>query len=315
MARLNHHDTNQTYVDALMGLRGKVPSEGVILSASDFSLLPIFASQIYRGRQVVATERSKLAQRGLFNLAQHNGADIEVCSGGPVHDDLNGRKVALLCGEPHFSSSLLPWHDLYFWYLRTELSGHLSRDAVVFPRSGRLCGAAVRFLDLWKIRAPVGVVEGFDVSPMDHMIDEALDKFEYHEAEPHALWEYPNVLLTSPVQLLTFDFCAPVPEKEISANGILRFTGNSPGGVCHGVVLWMEYALDSTRVISTGLQPPVPNQKLPNSKPLWSPHHKQGVFLFKRPVEIRKQSCLDYDVTFVPQTGDIKMKYFVNQPS
>lgn len=308
MARLNHAETNQKYVSAMKRLREKLPPDGIVVSVSDFSLIPIFASQLYPDRSILAIERSKFAQRGVHNLAKHNHADIEVGC-GPIKDDVNNRKVAMLCGEPYFSSSLLPWHDLYFWYLRTELSAHLLPGAVVSPCAAHLYGAAVRFDDLWKIRAPVGVVEGFDVSPMDDMIDEALDKKEYHEAESHALWEYPNTLLTPPVELLTFNFCNPVPDANIEVNGILRFLKDVNNEVCHGVVLWMEYDLDGSNSISTGLIPSASHQDCVFDKPQWCPHHKQGVFLFKKPVTINNDSLLNYQVSFIPQSGDVRMNY------
>ena len=31
-------------------------------------------------------------------------------------EDFGGRRVDGIIGEPYFSSSLLPWHNLHFWY-------------------------------------------------------------------------------------------------------------------------------------------------------------------------------------------------------
>ncbi|XP_016334582.1 protein arginine N-methyltransferase 7-like isoform X1 [Sinocyclocheilus anshuiensis] len=73
-------------------------------------------------------------------------------------------------GEPYFSTSLLPWHSLFFWYCRTAVAQLLHPNATILPHAATLYIVAVEFRDLWRIRAPCGTCEGFDVSPMDEMI-------------------------------------------------------------------------------------------------------------------------------------------------
>lgn len=73
--------------------------------------------------------------------------------------------------EPFFTQSLLPWHDLYMWYTRTEISSLLVDNPIVIPGSAVLRAIGVEFSDLWKIRADVGNCEGFDLSHFDRMIE------------------------------------------------------------------------------------------------------------------------------------------------
>lgn len=54
-------------------------------------------------------------------------------------------QISVLMGEPYFSTSLLPWHSLFFWYCRTALAGLLRPDAAILPRSATLHMAAVEF--------------------------------------------------------------------------------------------------------------------------------------------------------------------------
>lgn len=54
-------------------------------------------------------------------------------------------QVSVLMGEPYFSTSLLPWHSLTFWYRRTALAGLLRPDATVLPRAAALHVVAVEF--------------------------------------------------------------------------------------------------------------------------------------------------------------------------
>jgi protein arginine N-methyltransferase 7 len=80
-------------------------------------------------------------------------------------------QVNLLLAEPYFCNSTLPWHSIYFWYARTELVQHLAPGAVILPQGASLMAIPVEFDDLWKIRAPVGLCEGFDLSSFDDLIE------------------------------------------------------------------------------------------------------------------------------------------------
>ena len=54
--------------------------------------------------------------------------------------DIGGKKLDLLVAEPYFISTLLPWHNLYFWYVRTALNALLSPEVVVMPCKAFLKG-------------------------------------------------------------------------------------------------------------------------------------------------------------------------------
>lgn len=75
----------------------------------------------------------------------------------------------------------------------------------------------------------------------------------------------------------------------------------------------MEYSLDSSRTISTGLMsPPVEGEAL-----RWYPFSKQGVHFFKQPeiVDITDEQRhwkLRHKVTFRPKTGEIELQFVVS---
>lgn len=54
-------------------------------------------------------------------------------------------QISVLMGEPFFSTSLLPWHSLSFWYCRTALAGLLRPNATILPCSATLHVMAVEF--------------------------------------------------------------------------------------------------------------------------------------------------------------------------
>ncbi|XP_047690690.1 protein arginine N-methyltransferase 7 isoform X3 [Prionailurus viverrinus] len=206
-------------------------------------------------RTVFTVESSAASHRLMKKIfkANHLEDKINIIEKRPellTSADLEGKKISLLLGEPFFTTSLLPWHNLYFWYVRTAVDQHLGPGAVVMPQTASLHTVVVEFRDLWRIRSPCGDCEGFDVHIMDDMIKRALDFRESKEAEPHPLWEYPCRCLSEPQQILTFDFRQPVPPHLIHAEGSieLRRPGRS-----HGAVLWMEYHLTPDSTVSTGL--------------------------------------------------------------
>uniref|UniRef100_A0AC11DVN8 Protein arginine methyltransferase 7 n=1 Tax=Ovis aries TaxID=9940 RepID=A0AC11DVN8_SHEEP len=219
---------------------------------------------------------------------------------------LGAEQVSLLLGEPFFTTSLLPWHNLYFWYVRTAVDQHLGPGAVVMPQAASLHVMVVEFRDLWQIRSPCGNCEGFDVRIMDDMIKRALDFRESKEAEPHPLWEYPCRSLSKPQQILTFDFRQPVPLQPVHAEGTIELRRR---GRSHGAVLWMEYHLTTDSTVSTGLLKPAEDE----GDCCWNPHCKQAVYFFNTTLDLRVPlggpQTVTYTVEFRPHAGDITMDF------
>ena len=81
-----------------------------------------------------------------------------------------GLQVDVVMGEPHFQSHVLPWDNMHLWYAATSLRPLLTDRACVLPATMTICAMAMHFKDLWKIRAPVGLCEGFLLNAFDSMI-------------------------------------------------------------------------------------------------------------------------------------------------
>ncbi|XP_004690271.1 PREDICTED: protein arginine N-methyltransferase 7 isoform X2 [Condylura cristata] len=306
---INDQDRTDQYVQAL---RTVLKPDSACLCVSDGSLLPMLAHHLGAG-QVFTVESSAASHRLMKKIfkANHLEDKINVIEKRPellTSADLEGKKVSLLLGEPFFTTSLLPWHNLYFWYVRTAVDPHLEPGAVVMPQAASLHAVVVEFRDLWRIRSPCGDCEGFDVHIMDDMIKQALDFRESKEAEPHPLWEYPCRSLSDPQQILTFDFRQPVPLQPVRAEGSieLRRPGKS-----HGTVLWMEYHLTPDSTVSTGLLEPAEDK----GDCCWNPHCKQAVYFFSTtwdprvPLGDPHWVTVNYTVEFHPHTGDVTMDF------
>ncbi|KAM8947509.1 protein arginine N-methyltransferase 7 [Pelodytes ibericus] len=292
-------------------LRKVLTPSSVCLCVSDGSLLPFLAHSV-GAAQVYTLESSSMSQHLMEKLFQTNQLQdkIRVLQKSPdslTAADLQDRKISALIGEPFFTTSLLPWHNLYFWYSRTALSATLTKDCTVLPLYASLYVLAVEFKDLWRIRSPCGICEGFDVSIMDDMIKNSLNFRESQEAEPHPLWEYPCRALSDPTKVMTFDFREPVPSEEMKSEGSMNLVRS---GECHGVVLWMEYQLTEDVSVSTGLLGV--SEEMGECE--WSPHRKQGVYFFSSvldpvPAPTHCSSSVNYLLTFSPKLGEIRMSF------
>ncbi|XP_023066019.1 protein arginine N-methyltransferase 7 isoform X6 [Piliocolobus tephrosceles] len=304
---INDQDRTDRYIQALSTV---LKPDSVCLCVSDGSLLSVLAHHL--GVEQVFTVESSAASHKLLRKifkANHLEDKINLIEKRPellTSEDLKDRKVSLLLGEPFFTTSLLPWHNLYFWYVRTAVDRHLGPGAVVMPQAASLHAVIVEFRDLWRIRSPCGDCEGFDVHVMDDMIKRALDFRESREAEPHPLWEYPCRSLSEPQQILAFDFRQLVPPRPLCAEGTmeLRRPGRS-----HAAVLWMEYHLTPECTLSTGLLEPAD----PEGGCCWNRHCKQAVHFFSPVPDPRaplgSPQTVSYAVEFHPDTGDVTMEF------
>ena len=79
-------------------------------------------------------------------------------------------------------------------------------------------------------------------------------------------------------------------------------------GVCHGLVYWMDYQLDQTTRISTGLDDIVnKGQKLQ-----WNRHFRQAVSFFSPHIAVTSSSSceIELNVEFNVQTGSLILEAF-----
>ncbi|KFQ53514.1 Protein arginine N-methyltransferase 7, partial [Nestor notabilis] len=305
--QLNDKNRTHQYVKSLMKV---LKADSVCLCVSDGSLLPVLAH--YLGAKQVQYLLMLLLQ---FFKANHLEDKIKIIEARPellTSSHLEDKKISVLVGEPFFTTSLLPWHNLYFWYARTAMTSHLTSDVTILPQSASLHMMIVEFQDLWRIRSPCGTCEGFDVQTMDDMINNSLNFRESKEAEPHPLWEYPCKSLSDPQKVLTFDFRKTVPQHCLSTEGSVNLFRK---GKSHGAVLWMEYHLAADISVSTGLVQ-ISNDKVilqSNSLCQRNPHCKQAVYFFSSLTESETLSDLPnvvtYAINFNTKTGEIAMDF------
>jgi len=310
LGMINDTYRNDKYIQSLQKV---VTPDTICLSISDGSLVPLLAA-LLGAKKVYTIETEPVSKRMIENFVQHNNLQdkVKVIGKRPedvTSADLDDNMADVVIGEPYFYMGMLPWHHIHFWYARTEVKDLLTPKAKVLPCCATMRAIGVDLKDLWKIRAPIGICEGFNLQPFDKILEESSDIADA-KVEPHPLWEYPSVPLTDSFGLLQLDFAHPLAGlRTVNRTGYINFTNP---GTCNGVAIWMEYHHDNKTVFTTGLMsPPKSGQNLE-----WENNMRQGVYLFKNPVSINPKDAmvpkLRYKVTFKPSTGEFDFAFAIS---
>ncbi|XP_076279439.1 arginine methyltransferase 7 isoform X2 [Lasioglossum baleicum] len=296
IGQLNDQKRNEKYIKAL---EKKVTSDTVCLCLSDGCLLSLAAIKI-GAKKVFILEANFLSRKSIEVFVKSNKLSekveiIESVDNLPPEDEID-----LIFGEPYFVTSIVPWENLYFWYLSSKYSSRVQR----IPIGATIVAVAVEFKDLHKIRAPLGVCEGFDLSIFDVLVQESSEKSDSSvEAQP--LWEYPAKALSSPFVIKQFDLTQNINElKHIHISDTVPILEN---GSCNGIALWVDWHLNSDITVSSG-----PKKEIqPGKRILWDPFTRQGVHLFRNITDVTQQSVLQWSFDFVPQHGNIKFDFHI----
>nr|CAD7567888.1 unnamed protein product [Timema californicum] len=301
---INNSSRNQKYLEAL---REHMTPDSVCLCLGDGNLLGIAASNMGASK-VYCVERNSLTFRIMQEFVECNRLQDKVMVVSSVDhldsDVLN--KVTIVFGEPHFFAALLPWQNIHFWYLKEKLSPMLPNNVVLMPRGATLWAMPVEFEHLWKIRAPLHLVEGFSMTHFDKLIESSCSVSDTL-VEPQPLWEYPCKILAKPFKVMELDFTNNLPGSPVENTGNVRFEGS---GTCHGVSVWIDWDLDGDpkHIVSTGpVQPPQINQTVS-----WDMHTRQGVYFFPEhhPIDLTHPlSFLQYSCSFQPEDGEMHFNF------
>ncbi|XP_014662743.1 PREDICTED: protein arginine N-methyltransferase 7-like [Priapulus caudatus] len=284
-----------------------ISSDTVCLCLSDGSFLPLIAAAL-EAKDVFTLNESTVMRRVIVQYINTNSlTNLQILDKGPENvsaEDLGNVKVNLVIGEPFFYNSILPWDNLHFWYGLSELQHHLAPCVKILPERACIKAIAVSFEHLWKIRAPVVCAEGFDLRAFDKMIKHSAEISD-SLIEPQPLWEYPGKALSEPFTVMDFDFRQAVTEQEqINSSLVVDFLVD---GCCNGVALWMEYQLDDSTSISTGLtQPPTAGNLC-----VWDRYSQQAVHLLPIPQQVSKSSRVNVKAEFVPSQAKFSCVFSV----
>lgn len=148
----------------MQALRNRITPNSVWLCFSDGSLLALAAAEL--GAKIFMLEQNFLSRKTMEMFLDANGFSERVKIIESLDDLPKAREIDFIFGEPYFLSSIVPWENLRFWYLASNYPSSIAR----MPIAATIKAVAVEFKDLQKIRAPLGVCEGFDLSSFDRLV-------------------------------------------------------------------------------------------------------------------------------------------------
>ncbi|XP_012224136.1 protein arginine N-methyltransferase 7-like [Linepithema humile] len=295
IGQLNDTIRNEKYVQVL---RKKITPKSVCLCFSDGCLLALAAASL--GAKVFLLEKNLLSRRTMKMFVRENGLTERVRI---IKSDDNLPKaceINFIFGEPYFLSSIVPWENLRFWFLASRYPSSIPRT----PIAATIKALVVEFKDLQKIRAPLGVCEGFNLSSFDKLVQVSSDKSDNPE-EAQPLWEYPCKALSQPFDIIKFDLTQNVNTERIEISGEVPILNK---GSCNGVAIWVDWQLDLDISVSCGpIENPVPGKRVS-----WDPYTRQGVHLFRKISDVTKQNTLSWSFIFIPQNGKMEFDFSIS---
>ncbi|CAG9856165.1 unnamed protein product [Phyllotreta striolata] len=219
-------------------------------------------------------ETNTLSRFILLEYIKHNNiTNIEIVPDLSKLKEIDWKDINCVIGEPYFTSSIIPWDNLLYFYLLKGIKKFVSNDIQIFPRKVVVRAVAMHFKDLYKIRSPLGNCEGFLMKNFDKLIENSRT-FCDDSVEAQPLWEYPGFALSEIHDLSEIDFVNSTGNS-IEKKGTFTIQSNLN---CNGVALWTDwYLTDSNRLtITTGPVSPIKiGQKID-----WDMYTRQGVYLF-----------------------------------
>ncbi|XP_034935175.1 protein arginine N-methyltransferase 7 isoform X2 [Chelonus insularis] len=284
IAQLNDEEKNNKYMKIL---KKYILPDTECLCLSDSCLIGL-TSILFGAKKVIMYEPNSLSRRTIKSFIDCNNLTDKVEMIDSI-DELCWTKESnrLIIGDPYYLNSIFPWDNFRFWYLiSTRTPGILT-----IPMAVRIRGIIVEFKDLYKIRASVGVCEGFQLMDFDELVS-ASSKISDCPVEVHSLWEYPSWALSEPFDIATYKF----NEDFNSASGKM-YSGEisiSKNGICNGIALWIDWYLDSETIHSTGpLETIIPGEIIS-----WGMCNRQGVYLLKDIKSVTEHDVLKWSFKY-----------------
>ncbi|KAK3799169.1 hypothetical protein RRG08_051443 [Elysia crispata] len=298
LGQINNKCRNQVFIDAM---KEHVNNDSVCLVISDGSLLSLMAAGL-GAKQVFYLDMNRSCCRIIEEIIKHNKYEDKICildkrPEDIIAEDLFNLKIDVVLAEPFSQAAHLPWEHLYFWYALNSLRPQLSPNVKVLPANMTIKAMGVEFKDLHKIRAPVGICEGFDVSEFDKLIETSSESAD-EEIEPQCLWEYPCQALTSPIPLAFLDFYQAV-ENTPKMHQTTELE-SCRKGTLNGVVFWTEFSFHGDRHISSGII----DDDWQGEKVKWDMFSRQAVKLMRHGKLIEAGSKIFISTQFIPEVGD-----------
>ncbi|VDM75282.1 unnamed protein product [Strongylus vulgaris] len=201
----------------------------------------------------------------------------------------------VIIGEPFYLSAMTPWQNLRFWYDVQSLKKRLGSSTEIYPQTATLYGMCERFDHLQNTAAPVGEVNGFDLSLFDDLSQKAR-LATTALVDNHPLWEYGGVATSDRFEVLRFDL--QEDPHDLHANFKIDSLHDT-----NGIPLWMEWHFGNYSH-STGLK----HESKTGESPAWKEGVRQGVYLLSP--ALLQQKSIRIDARFDSKIGEVSLQFY-----
>jgi len=312
LGQLNDQEYNAKLTNAVRSIIAKQDSESnsnskelKVFVLSEQSLLPLIVAKLLNKKgKVICFELNEQFRHVLNGVSKENDLKdtLEIRKDIENYCDITAEVIKedidVIFAEPSFGISLLPWHNLFYWYMLKTIK--TASTKVIMSKKAIIWGCPVTFDHLWKIRAPLNIVEGFDLSHFDEVIMNACNISDA-EVEPEPLWEYPCRAEAEPKPIMTFDLTQDIEVQ----NSIAKFANLNLKKRGSGMVFWMQWFLTEEDIVNTGpVKDVIIGQHID-----WNMHHKQGVHFFVEKSEDVKINDVEVEVKF--KQGELAFNFSV----
>ncbi|CAF0867765.1 unnamed protein product [Didymodactylos carnosus] len=295
VASFNSSYRRTKYSNALTVLLSKSSSTPRCLYIGDGLLLPLLLLTMYENVELYLIQTNKHLIRVLNQILENNYKCYRIINKSLASltiDDFDQNNLDFILSEPYFSTSLLPYDNLHFYYSLQTCKIFLKSNFISMPNRAKILCIALEFDHLHKIRLPVEKCCDFNLKPFDDKILNA-SKIADVPVEAQSLFEYSSKPLSNIITLLHFDFKDNNHSSIINENVQISLNQN---GQCNGIAIWIDFELCDDVWLTTGLETINFNQPLQ-----WPTYCKQGVHLLQKP--IIAPSLLNVSVQFDFQHG------------
>jgi hypothetical protein len=203
--------------------------------------------------KVVSLESAQFSEVLFSQLVESNGLDDIMAvvdtetdlsdmpsyfSGGLDKDSASGAfKISALISECYYYQlhAQPTWQCLSFLYQRLSMNALLADNVIIVPSRARVMAAAFMLEDLHVGHGQVGIVDGFNHSPLDYFKD-GWASYSF----PYKLGTYRKRLLSTPMCILSLDYEA---SEQLSISPVTTSCPLITDGICDCIAIWVDYDL------------------------------------------------------------------------
>ncbi|CAH0729989.1 unnamed protein product, partial [Brenthis ino] len=282
----------------LAQIKEDLVQNAVVLDLNGSSFLGLSATKM--GAKSVYILENRSLHLGILNdYIKENGIqNVQIIP--DLTDEVLESVTNVIC-DPNFSSAILPWENLKMAYLLYKCGSKLKNSVIVMPESCEFWAMPVDFQDLHKIRIPLGICEGIDMSIFDDLVENSR-VISDSEIEAQPLWEYPCRSRGAPRKLLEINM------RDLKAtfacdgvNNIVDIDTEESSSV-NGFAIWAVWVVGGKQISAGPIDYPSVGDFVN-----WDMHTRQAVKILKNSEMVSGSDKWSYQVACDLEKGQFNL--------